>query len=150
MKRKKNSNAKASKSAKTSEAKSTKKPRKTSDLSQTHGKVEDSEEEKFAPTTLDQIWGDRGDGKYGTLDEDEYKAELDDMSLTDMHAHAAEVGIIPIDSRDMLEKRLVKEFNRHTNAYRKPAEGVAGNPLTREKEMKNIPDHVWKILKEGR
>ena len=149
MKRKKNSNAKASKSTKASEAKSTKKPRKTSDLSQTHGKVEDGEE-KFTPTTLDQIWGDTGDGKYGTLEEAEYISELDEMSLTDMHAHAAEVGIIPIDSRDMLEKRLIREFNKHTNAYRKPAEGVAGNPLSREKEMKNIPDHVWKILKEGR
>ena len=142
MKRKKNSNAKASKSTKASEAKSTKKPRKTSDLSQTHGKVEDGEEEKFAPTTLDQIWGDKGDGKYGTLDEQEYIKQLDDMSLTDMHAHAAEVGIIPIDSRDMLEKRLLKEFNRHVGMYQKPIEGSSPS---REQEMKNVPDHVWKI-----
>jgi|TARA_Y100000310_G_C20591334_1_gene768180 hypothetical protein len=141
MKRKKNSTDKS----KTSKAKTQKKPLKTSDLSQTHGKVE---EEEFTPTTLDQIWGDRGDGKYGTLDEGEYIKELDDMSLTDMHAHAAEVGIIPIDSRDMLEKRLIKEFNKHVNAYRKP--NVGSSIPTKEEEMKKIPKKVWDILKEGR
>jgi len=140
MKRKKNSTDKS----KTSKAKTQKKPLKTSDLSQTHGKVE---EEEFTPTTLDQIWGDKGDGKYGTLEEEEYIKELDDMSLTDMHAHAAEVGIIPIDSRDMLEKRLIKEFNKHVNIYRKP--NVGSSP-TKEEEMNKIPKKVWDILKEGR
>jgi|TARA_B100000809_G_C15033486_1_gene492868 hypothetical protein len=139
MKRKKNSTDKP----KASKAKTQKKPRKTTDLSQTHGKVE---EEEFAPTTLDQIWGEKGDGKYGTLDEKEYEQELDDMSLTDMHAHAAEIGIIPIDSRDMLERRLLKEFNRHVGMFRKPKE----SSTSREEEMKNVPAHVWKILKEGR
>ena len=136
MKRKKNSTDKS----KNSKAKTQKKPLKTSDLSQTHGKVE---EEEFTPTTLDQIWGDKGDGKYGTLEEEEYIKELDDMSLTDMHAHAAEVGIIPIDSRDMLEKRLIKEFNKHVNIYRKP--NVGSSP-TKEEEMNKIPKKVWDIF----
>ena len=39
-----------------------------SELSQTHGKVED-----FKPTTLDQIWGDDGLSKYQTLDEVQYR-----------------------------------------------------------------------------
>lgn len=142
MKRKKNSTDKS----KVSKAKTAKKPRKTSDLSQTHGRVEDKEE--FVPTTLDQIWGDEGLSRYGTLEEEEYVAQLDDMSLTDMHAHAAGVGIIPIDSRDMLEKRLVREFNKHVNVYRKPKNGSSGP--TREDEMKSVPKKVWDILKEGR
>ena len=53
-------------------AKAAKKPGKKSSkklesLSQTHGK------EEFKPTTLDQIWGDTGISKYGTLNEDEYE-----------------------------------------------------------------------------
>jgi len=57
------------------------------------------------------------------------------------------VGIIPIDSRDMLERRLVKEFNRHVNVYRKPNVGPS---QTKEEEMNKIPKKVWDILKEGR
>ena len=141
MKRKKNNTEKP----KASKAKTQKKPRKTSELSQTHGKTEEPE---FQPTTLDQIWGDTGNDKYGTLDEEEYQRELDEFSLTDLHAHAAEVGIIPIDSRDMLERRLVKEFNRHVNVYRKP--NVGSSTPTKEEEMNKIPKKVWDILREGR
>ena len=41
-----------------------KKKQNLEDLSQAHGK-----EEKFVPTTLDQIWGDEGLSKYGTMEE---------------------------------------------------------------------------------
>jgi hypothetical protein len=39
------------------------KKNKLEELSETNAKVED-----FKPTSLDQIWGDRGTSKYGTLD----------------------------------------------------------------------------------
>ena len=38
--------------------------KKTKKMQQTHGKVE-----TFQPTTLDQVWGDDGTGKYSTNDE---------------------------------------------------------------------------------
>ena len=41
-------------------------PKKTTKNSQTHGKVE-------TPNSLDQIWGDTGISKYGTLNLEEYK-----------------------------------------------------------------------------
>ena len=51
-----------------------KKAKKLQSLSQTHGK----EEGNFKPTTLDQIWGDDGVSKYGTLNEAEYIKKIDE------------------------------------------------------------------------
>ena len=63
--------------------KSTSKAKKTSKLqglSQAHGKDETKE---FQPTTLDQVWGDTGLWKYNTMNEDEYKDQLKQMSKAD-------------------------------------------------------------------
>ena len=58
---------KSAKSAKkTSETKS-----KKEEMQQTHAK-----EEKFQPTTLDQIWGDTGQTRYGHLDIEKYEKSL--------------------------------------------------------------------------
>ena len=122
-------------------AKAAKKPAKRSSkklesLSQTHGK------EDFKPTTLDQIWGDTGISKYGTLNEDEYEKRLKEMNRTDVHSHASKVGIIPVDNRDMLHQRLMREFKRHLAAYRAP--------IDRKVDNVEVSDNVKKILAEGR
>jgi hypothetical protein len=145
MKNKKNPRNKGKKVPKKAAASKSQKSSKLDDISQTHGKVEE-DEPQYQPTTLDQIWGDDGTSKYGTLSEKTYTSELDELGLTDLHAHAAEVGIIPIDNRDMLEKRLIREFNKHANQYRKP---MNVEPLNNEDTSK-IPKKVWDILKEGR
>jgi len=105
-------------------------------LSQTHGK-----EEKFEPTTLDQIWGDDGTSMYGTIDDKVYMERLDDMNLSDLQTHASRVGIIPIDNRNMLRDRLVREFRRHVSTYQKP---------THEKKEEVPSSDILKILAEGR
>ena len=106
-------------------------------LSQTHGK-----EEKFRPTSLDQIWGDKGTWKYSTMDENEYRAMVENMPRSDLSAHAQKVGLIPISDRTQLIKRLTVEFKRHIMAYRTPqVDGGKNNPISSEAE---------KILKEGR
>ena len=122
-------------------AKAAKKPAKRSSkklesLSQTHGK------EDFKPTTLDQIWGDTGMSKYGTLNEGEYEQRIRDMNRTDVHSHASKVGIIPVDNRDMLNQRLMREFRKHLSAYRAPIEKKVNNI--------EVSDTVKKILAEGR
>ena len=122
-------------------AKAAKKPAKRSSkklesLSQTHGK------EEFKPTTLDQIWGDTGISKYGTLNEEEYEKRLKEMNRTDVHSHASKVGIIPIDNRDMLQQRLIREFKRHLAAYKAP--------IDRKVDNIKVSDKVKKILAEGR
>ena len=83
--------------------KATAKRKNIKNLSQTHGK-----EEKFEPTTLDQIWGDDGLSEYGTMQEEVYENQIDDMHMSDLQTHASRVGIIPVDNRATLRERLVR------------------------------------------
>ena len=117
--------------------KATAKRKSVKNLSQTHGK-----EEKFEPTTLDQIWGDDGTSTYGTLNENAYTLQLDDMNMSDLQAHASTVGIIPVDNRQTLRERLLREFRKHVSAYKKPIHET--EPPT------HVDPEVMKILSEGR
>ena len=114
-----------------------KKKRSTKSLSQTHGK----EETKTRPTTLDQIWGDTGVSKYGTMDESTYAEEISSMSKSDLQAHASTVGIIPIDNREMLSPRLMREFKKYVASYNTPVEKKRGVALSKAARA---------ILAEGR
>ena len=126
---------KTNKSKKASET--PKKKRSMKSLSQAHGK-----EETTQPTTLDQIWGDTGLTKYNTLDEEEYGGQLDNFTKSELQAHATKVGLIPVDNRETLKTRLVREFNKHTSAYRKPA--------TKPSKAIKLSTEVKKILSEGK
>tara|TARA_Y100000310_G_scaffold324188_1_gene385734 strand:- start:475 stop:855 length:381 start_codon:yes stop_codon:yes gene_type:complete len=117
--------------------KATAKKKSIKNLSQTHGK-----EEKFEPTTLDQIWGDDGLSAYGTMQEEQYEGQIDDMNMSDLQAHASTVGIIPIDNRSTLRERLMREFRKHVNSFKKPVD--ASSPSGRPGK------EAMKILSEGR
>ena len=114
-----------------------KKKRSTKSLSQTHGK----EEKRTRPTTLDQVWGDTGISKYGTMDESAYAEEISSMSKSDLQAHASTVGIIPIDNREMLSQRLMREFRKYVSSYNTPVEKKRGVALSKAAQA---------ILSEGR
>ena len=118
-----------------------KKSKKVSEMSQTDGMAMD-ETRKYEPTTLDQIWGDDGTGKYKTLDASVYERVLDNMSKADLKAEAVRVGLLPIDNLTQLRARLSREFTAHANAYRKPPEQNAN-------DIKKTPDDIKNILKEG-
>lgn len=118
-------------------AKASKRASKIDKLSQVHGK---EEKQKYEPTTLDQIWGDDGTGRYGTMDLEEYKAQIDQMSRTDINAHAADLGVIPVEDRVSLEKRLTDEFTNHVGSYRKP--------LQKRKEDPGLEQKVKDLLKD--
>lgn len=113
------------------------KKNKVEELSQTHAK-----EEINKPTSLDQIWGDEGLAKYKTLNRDKYKTYLDELNKSDMQRHASQVGIVPIDSREMLVGRLMKEFDKHVASYNMPSPNTNPSP--------NISDEAKRILSEGR
>ena len=119
---------------KTSKA-STKKGLKN--LSQIHG-----EEEKFQPTSLDQVWGEDGSSTYGTMNDAEYERQIDEMNMSDMQTHASRVGIIPIDNRSTLRDRLLREIRKHVANYRKPIH----HPTPPEE----VDAQTLKILSEGR
>ena len=110
---------------------------KKQEMQQTHAK-----EEKFQPTTLDQIWGDTGLTKYGHLDQAKYEQELKAMTKSDIQSHAHFVGIIPIDNREQLEKRLVMEFQKYACSFAKPS--------TTQKSHPEISEEGLRILREGR
>ena len=47
---------------------------------------------------------------YKTLDAKEYEGSLDEMNLADLQEHAIEMNIVPVDDRERLTDRLVREF----------------------------------------
>tara|TARA_Y100000114_G_scaffold154517_1_gene176715 strand:+ start:155 stop:553 length:399 start_codon:yes stop_codon:yes gene_type:complete len=117
-----------------------KKVKKVEDMSQTHGK-----EEKPLYTTLEQIWGDTGISKYGTFDENEYAGELKNMTKSEIQAHANKMGLIPIDNRNELVKRLMKEFIYHKSKYSTIPAEIQINNISAE-----LSPEVRKILSEGK
>jgi hypothetical protein len=108
-----------------------KKSTKLEDLSQTHGKLENIEYK-----TLDQIWGDDGSTKYKTSNPEDYLNYLNDMNKSDLQAHAKIIGLVPVDSRETLTKRLVSEFKKFNSLYKLPKNKETKVDLN--KEAKNI------------
>ena len=120
--------------------KTSKSKAKSKEMIQTHAM---EEKESYAKTSLDQIWGDTGNSKYGTLNEDTYATQIKGMNKTDLHAHAVKVGILPVDNRQLLTSRLLREFKKHVLAYKKPKSSGS-------KEQKEPSDVAKSILAEGR
>ena len=119
--------------------KTSKSKAKSKEMIQTHAM---EEKESYAKTSLDQIWGDTGNSKYGTLNEDTYATQIKGMNKTDLHAHAVKVGILPVDNRQLLTSRLMREFKKHILGYKKP---------TPQKNKNKEPSPKAKsILAEGR
>jgi len=105
-----------------------KKKTNLSDLSQTHGKLEEN-----TYKTLDQIWGDDGSSRYRQTSEKDYLNFLHEMNKSDLQSHANRLGLIPIDNRDLLTKRLVAEFKKFMSNYNLPS--------LKENELKISKDH---------
>jgi len=119
--------------------------RTTKNISQTHGKVEPKTKE-FTPTTLDQIWGDTGEGKYKTMDVEEYETEIRLMAKVDLHAHASRVGIVPVDNRETLSTRLIREFKKHVSSYQFPRSKTIGKTNSKS----SLSQKAISVLEEGR
>lgn len=103
-------------------------------MHQTHGKVEN-------PVTLNQVWGDNGVDKYGTLDIQEYEKYVNDLNKSDLQSHAVKVGLVPIDDRSTLISRLKREFVKHVSTYK--VKKIENNKTKTSKKVKDI-------LSEGR
>lgn len=109
------------------------KANKLDNLNQTHGKVEN-------PITLEQVWGDDGLSKYGTMDAEKYADYVSNLNKSDLQKHAVKIGLVPIDDRTTLIARLKKEFTKHTVKY-------STKTLP---QKKNISKEAKDILAEGR
>ena len=114
----------------------TSKAKKVAEMNQTHGKVD------HQPTTLEEIWGEDGTSKYGTLNPEVYKEKLDGMTKSDIYLHASQMGIVPVDDTNRLKKTLMGLFNRHKAKFQVPPPQDETQPA--------LPDKIKKILEEGK
>jgi len=114
------------------------------EISQTHGKSEEAND--YRPTTLDQVWGDTGTWKYNTMDASDYEKSIREMPKVDLQSHASRVGIIPVDNREILATRLVREFKKHVTLYKHPQDKSPSNINS----TSDISKLARKVLEEGR
>jgi hypothetical protein len=104
---------------------------KLNELKQTHGKTQNTQ-----ITSLAQFFGETDNMKYGTNDASEYERQLNEMNMSDLYAHAANLGIRPSDNRDRLTRTLINEFLGHIAAFNRPM--VTNNGKKVSKEIVNI------------
>ena len=105
--------------------------KKLQELSQTHGKLEDTQYK-----TLDQIWGDEGSSKYKTSNLEDYLTYLSDLNKSDLQDHAKKIGLIPIDNRETLTKRLEAEFRKYMSMFKLPKN--LDNSVSLDKKSKDV------------
>ena len=120
---------------------------KLKEMKQTHGMVEKRDISTYR--NLDDILGDTGTDKYGTLDEKEYLAQIQTMNKSDLQAHAVSCSLIPIDDREQLENRLIREFKIHAIQYTAPRPKVR-NILASTPKQKAKLKRALDIMSAGR
>jgi hypothetical protein len=108
-----------------------KKSIKLENLSQTHGKLEDTQYK-----TLDQIWGDDGSSKYKTSNLQDYLNYLSELNKSDLQDHAKKIGLIPVDNRETLTKRLETEFRKYMSMFKLPKNSE--NLVNLDKKSKDV------------
>ncbi len=113
------------------------------DLIETHGKTDDEPREKFAPTLLEQVWGADNLSRYGTIDETAYTRRLQNMTRTDLEAHARQMGVVIVEHTPRLYDKLLNEFRSYVALARKPMTAVSNG-------AGKMSDAAQKVLSEGR
>lgn len=112
--------------------------KKITEFQQADGKVYN----KYKVTSIDELLGKRS-GKYEHSNVEDYAEYLKNMNVSDLQAHATRVGIMPNQDRNVLTKRLIKEFTV-TNS------GFYGTVQPQAVTQKPVSDDVLKILSQGR
>lgn len=77
--------------------------RKKNPAHQTHGALPARESMNMV-----KAFGIRDGYEVDTLDE--YKAQIEEMTTSDLHEHAHTIGIVPLDARDKLTASLERKF----------------------------------------
>lgn len=97
--------------------------KKLNSLKQIDGKLRKEENDdapvEYEINSLSQLLGDKGLDKYGTHDEEEYRAKLLEMNNSDLQRHAVEVAHVVPDLRpERTIKRCLLEFQKHVSSYK--------------------------------
>lgn len=75
---------------------------------------------------------------------EEYETWLDTTPLTDLQNHAIDVGLVPVDNRELMRERLLREYCKETG---KAMALVAKQP---EPPSKKSESKLKDLLKRGR
>ena len=105
---------------------------------ETNGKVQESPTQF---TLLEQVWSQQDTSKYGTLDVLKYTEQLDDMTRSDLEAHARQMNVGIVENTLRLKAKLLDEFNSYVALSHKPVNPLKPTPTNKE---------AMKILSEGR
>ena len=106
---------------------------------ETTGKTETTQ-----PTMLEQVWGYNELSKYGTVDEEKYQEEIQDMHRADLETHARKVGVIITENTNRLREKLLTEFRSYVALLHKPSEEPKKNISAKQQSI------ALKILSEGK
>ena len=68
------------------------------------------------------------------------------MAKVDLQSHASKVGIIPVDNREVLATRLIREFKKHVTLYKQPQNKNLGDIHSKN----DITEAAKQVLNEGR
>jgi hypothetical protein len=80
------------------------------------------------------------------MDANDYEKSIREMAKVDLQSHASRVGVIPVDNREILATRLVREFKKHVTLYRYPQDKSPSN-INSKTDISNL---ARKVLEEGR
>jgi|GEM_PF-5540238 len=89
--------------------------------------------------SIDELLGNVSN-PYASMTEEQYRIKLTNMSMSEIQAHAASVGILPISNKPILAKRLLAEYSKKAGGYYNTVEQQYVEP-------KN-PDKLAKLLKK--
>ena len=115
--------------------------RKKKELNMSLGKIENDK-----PTTIDQVLGDCGSGRYTYLrdpfDENEYRNYLESMLPGDLYRHAQGFGLSFADNKGLLVVKLIDIFKRDRAQYNKLKVISKAETGERKKLPKDLQDFL--------
>lgn len=100
---------------------------------QTNGRIENAE-----ITTLEAVWGNNDLAKYGTLNEDKYREEINAMNRSDLDDHARRVGITIPEKIDHLKTNLLRQFRVYVASLQQPPAPTSTKPFEMSKDIERI------------
>ena len=74
--------------------------------------------------------------KYKTSNLEDYLTYLSDLNKSDLQDHAKKIGLIPIDNRETLTKRLEAEFRKYMSMFKLPKN--LDNSVSLDKKSKDV------------
>lgn len=95
------------------------------------------------PSSINALLGDNGLGKYGTLDENVYRKQLEQLSTPELHLAATKEGIKPIHSRELIIRSLLTAFYKYKNTYF----GVIGNVSEPNQKVDSELQEILRTMK---